>query len=277
MENGALLSKAQKGGKETDDWDRTVCNVKRLPKYWKASFLAENDQSTMPFNEDILDLVDNRDNACIPHIFQHLTQTSELTALAPEMRASKGVCGMVFTRRIHELGMPIIDWCKNYVDGTTGKVNWMMAGPYQVSWKKAGNVEIAASVLYTVDKTEVPCTVLITRDFSFWDMWDVEKARAVKKPADYKFIDFFKDPTKGPKKFVFDKKGEGMKELCATVLREVQVATAMIPQGREVGQSPSATKVGSLSKDERLKKAQAAAKAAREDAKRKRVLSSIEE
>ena len=153
----------------------------------------------------------------------------------------------------------------------------MRSGPYLVTWKKAANIEMATTIQYTVDKTEVNCSVLLTRDFEFWDMWGIEKARSVNKPADYKFIDFFKDPTKGPLKFLLDKKGEAMTQLCQTVLNEVKTANEQLPQGRLIGQSPSATKVGSLNRDERLNKAQAAATLARESAKRKRIQSMTDE
>lgn len=44
-----------------DKWNRTVCNINRLPKYWMAKLIGDCDPSEEGFNPELLKRIDDHD------------------------------------------------------------------------------------------------------------------------------------------------------------------------------------------------------------------------
>jgi len=200
-----------------DSWDRTVCSIARLPKYWKAQWLVAQDKSTKPMTQRLLDLADANDLQAVHHIFNAVTLTMPGTVLPPEARDCKAVCDLMFQKRLQSVGSPLTDWASRYISDT-GKVDWGTA-VYQLSFGDTGECDFISFL----GKDKVACTVSVTKNFEIVDPWCPWKACAVKKPAKYFLHEFFEKST-GPNQFKLDKK--------ATVL--CQIATAIKANRSEV-------------------------------------------
>jgi hypothetical protein len=206
----AGMAKPTSSVPKRDSWDRTVCSIARLPKYWKAQWLVAQDKSTKPMTQRLLDLADANDLQAVHHIFNAVTLTMPGTVLPPEARDCKAVCDLMFQKRLQSVGSPLTDWASRYISDT-GKVDWGTA-VYQLSFGDTGGCDFISFL----GKDKVACTVSVTKDFEIVDPWCPWKACAIKRPAKHFLHEFFEKST-GPNQFKLDKK--------ATVL--CQIATAI--------------------------------------------------
>lgn len=98
----------------------------------------------------------------------------------------------VFEKRLLT-GPPLRHWCHEHASGD-GVVDWSMGGVYELKWNEEGR---ATSAIYVSGAVEAPINLVVTRDMVLKDPWDIREAGLVKKPANYKLIDFFEVET-GP-------------------------------------------------------------------------------
>ena len=161
MEVGTTRPKQDK----TESWDRTVANCGRLPKYWLAQWLVQNDCSIAPLSQTFMDLIDSRDVANVKHMFYLFTLTSATTSIPKPCRESKTLCSKLFTNRLQLIGNPLRDWASKAVDETTGAVDWLVGGAYTLIWEGDFAKEV---VFITGDRAPIE-DVRITKTFEIKD------------------------------------------------------------------------------------------------------------
>lgn len=132
-----------------------------------------------------------------------------------------------------------------------------------MKWDEASGK--ATAVVYTADGTTAPVGVVVTKDMRLEDPWDIAAARLVKKPAEYKLIDFFSQGT-GPHKALAAGGAASLGELCKEVENNlsapqpVQVSLGRGPVGARLAGLGGASS-GRAAPSEQLRVAQAAAAA----------------
>ena len=253
------------GGVTNDEWDRTVCNINRLPKYWIAKFLAEVDTSALKITAAVLKKVDDADLYSIPRIFCYVLQLAESTPLPKCMRNSKLLCWKVFERRLTQCGNLLRNFAKDHISAETGKVDWKTACPFQFQWNEHGGAETVTYLRKVVKAIDVA----ITKDYEMVNPWDVCNAQVRKKPSTMSCIDFWEPSEEGPWQLV-DRKGKKLEEFAAEVAAEIQQSKATLnPEARALDESEFVGSAVKEARKERLKAAQAKASAS---AKRKRTL-----
>ena len=222
MEVGTTRPKQDK----TESWDRTVANCGRLPKYWLAQWLVQNDCSIAPLSQTLMDLIDSRDVANVKHMFYLFTLTSATTSIPKPCRESKTLCSKLFTNRLQLIGNPLKDWASKAVDETTGAVDWLVGGAYALIWEGDFAKEV---VFITGDRAPIE-DVRITKTFEIKDPWDILRAKAQKGAAKYSFADFFGSGT-GPHKNKLDKKGAMLEAVARRLEMDMEQQTKSIMQG----------------------------------------------
>lgn len=250
------------GGADSDAWNRTVCNISRLPKYWLAKFLSEVDPSTEPFAPATLKAIDDHDTSAIPRLLTFCVQLPESTVLPKTMRGSKLICWKVFQKRTVSVGQPIVDFAKKYVNRQTGAIDWTQGGCYTFQWDEAGN---ATSVKY-LGQLEVPVSIPVSRDYELVNPWDVASAMICKKPSKILCCEFFTDGS-GPHAFI-DKKAKHLERIAEEASSEIEVTVNDLK--REEAAPDEAEFVGEHLKEERIRRLHEAQSRARESAKRRR-------
>lgn len=258
MEHGSFKA----GAGDSDAWSRTVCNTNRLPKYWLAKFLSETDMSDEPLSQALVKKIDDSDSTAIPRLFTFGLQLPESAPLPKQMRSSKLLCWKVFQKRMAEVGSPLKDFAKNYVNKTTGAIDWSGGGCYTFVWGEDGN---ATSIKY-LGGADTTVSVLVGRDYEMINPWDAAGALIMKKPSKMLCCEFFAEGT-GPHT-VIDKKGKQLERLAEEVGREIEAALSDLK--REEAAPGESEFVGDNLKDERAKRLQEAQTRARDSAKRRR-------
>ena len=83
-------AEAPQAASEADHWDRTVTNVKKLPKAWKAQWLIKNDTSeNRPFTKPLLDKMDAKQAGAVEKVFNVVLFIVDVTPVTPTMREDK--------------------------------------------------------------------------------------------------------------------------------------------------------------------------------------------
>ena len=187
-----------------DKWDRTVVNTGRIPKYWCAIWLVQNDHSREgKLTQAVLDLIDSKDVHAVRRIFNLMTMTLPSTSMPMKARASKTLCSQLFTQRLRDVGSPVLDWAAAAVDPRSGVVNWIKGGRYEIQFENgfAKHIKFMDGYLAEVD-------VEITKEFVMCDPWDPWSATVcLGATKEYMLHKFFKSAVSGPYKYVLDKKG----------------------------------------------------------------------
>lgn len=194
-----------------DKWDRTVVSTMRLPKYWCAKWLAQNDTSTgQKLTQSVLDLMDSKDNKNIKRLFNMVTMTLPTTPLPHKARESKILCSQLWTARLREVGDFLRGWAVKAVDPTTGIVSWTKGGAYLFHLKEDGVIE----QLEFLNGDRVPVDVHMTSEFAIRDPWDPWCAVACHGAVqEYALHRFFIATNSGPYKYSLDKKGVHLAQL----------------------------------------------------------------
>lgn len=182
------------------------------------------------------------------------------------MRGSKALTAKVLCKRMVGVQTPLKDWCHKYVSGA-GVVDWSAGGAYQLKWSEEG---LATSITYMGDGTEATVEIPINNDMVLMVPWDISAARLVKRPANYRLIDFF-ESDKGPYRVLVNKNGVGLDRLCTEAQRDIDIAERMKPT--ESMSSCAEVTIGEKSKQVRTEKVKAARERAQETAKRRRTIS----
>lgn len=247
---------------DTDSWNRTVCNVNRLPKYWMAKFLSETDPSAKPLTKELLKLIDDCDTSAVPRLFSFSLQLPESAPLPKLMRSSKLVCWKVFQQRMTEVGNPIDGFAAKFVDPRTGRIDWRQGGCYTFRWDEAGKAE----VIKYLDRVEVAPAVPVGRDYELVNPWDVSGAMVCKKPSKMMCYEFFSEGT-GPF-LVMDKKAQNLERIAAEIT--AQINDKVNDLKIEEAAPDEAAFMGQNLKDERTRRLQEAQSRARDSAKRRR-------
>lgn len=253
---------------QDDKWDRTVVSTMRLPKYWCAKWLAQNDTSTgTKLSQPILDLMDSKDTKNIKRLFNMVTMTLPTTPLPHKARDSKLLCSQLWTARLRELDDFLRGWCQKAVDPTTGIVNWTKGGAYTFHFNEAGVIETVEFL--NGDRATVD--VHMTNAFSVRDPWDAWGAVACQGAVkEYVLHRFFLETNTGPYKYLLDKKGIHLTQLAERLHDENELAEqrkerAMVSEADSfIGETRRQLR------SDALKAAQAKAKAA---SKRRRIVS----
>lgn len=155
-------------------WDPSIVNCARLPKYFTGQCLVGADTLALArrFSQDILDRVDAADSKGIRRIFYLHSMGGGWMHVPKPCREDKGLTFEVFQERINAVS-GIRDWCGNSIDATTGRIDWLAAGPYRFVWGEDGK---ATQVRFWFGDVAMVC-VEVTRDVSFqeaWDPWQAE-------------------------------------------------------------------------------------------------------
>ena len=206
-------AEAPQAPSEADHWDRTVTNVKKLPKSWKAQWLIKNDTSeNRPFTKPLLDKMDAKQAGAVEKVFNVVLCIVDATPVTPTMREDKKISSDVFTWRLMVMQNPLKGWCATYVS-ESGEINWALACPYQLQWPESDPANAAgptsATGMLFVGGCYQALNVSIDTSFQLIDPWDVFKARLHKEgnpPINYFMSQFF-PVGHGPNSSLISKKG----------------------------------------------------------------------
>lgn len=184
------LSAAANSASEHEGWDRTVVNCGRLPKYWLAQQLVQEDDSWagLPkFTGELCDLIDAAGGTALRRIWHVFTLTTAGTPVPVKTRQSKQLCSEVFASA-----------CSR-----TGAIKWLSGGgPYTIQW-----VGELAKTVTSLELTCKPIDVRITKEFSFKDPWCFMRCQAIGSGAARCLLKDFFGPDEGPNALCVDKKG----------------------------------------------------------------------
>lgn len=249
------------------EWDRTVATVGRLPKYWLAQFITENDASAQKFSRKLLDLVDSEDVAGIRKIFYMATQTSAATPLPMLARQSKALCGKLFLARLLQVNNPLQGLAAKLVNFENGKLKWLTGGPYSIKFVEGK----ATTITYlNGDNVDVAAQCVLTQDFEIRDPWDAWSAIAIKGIQRYPLHELFKSENNGPYAFKLDRKGlilEQLATVCHSKMEELRVE-----QAKGIVAEEEVSFVGEARKEKQRQVLQAAQAKAAAKSKRARVV-----
>ena len=143
-----------KKGRDSQWWNGTYCEMERLPRYWRATFLAEN-YDDLGLTRSVIKEIDDNDSEGVNALYDFAMGINKKTRL-PRSALDKEVTKLASIERIRQVGRLTKTWVKNHVKD--GKINWKVAGCYtlmkdtaknqvwlrHIDTEKTGKVPIAA-------------------------------------------------------------------------------------------------------------------------------------
>ena len=124
-----------KKGRDSQWWNGTYCEMERLPRYWRATFLAEN-YDDLGLARSVIKEIDDNDSEGVNALYDFAMGINKKTRL-PRSALDKEVTKLASIERIRQVGRLTKTWVKNHVKG--GKINWKVAGCYTLMKDTAKN------------------------------------------------------------------------------------------------------------------------------------------
>lgn len=152
IEDKVLGFKAKAGqtDRKADAWNSTYMKVGKLPKYWRAQWIATRFGQTVGWGASTLAAIDERDSNSINYIFDLWCGVTPSTHL-PSSCILKDMCDEIFYRRALKLGRANKAWADAALK-QDHSIDWSQNGCFKFTKAAEGDMK-----LVHISNAEVAC------------------------------------------------------------------------------------------------------------------------